>query len=326
MSLLPAVLRRTASSAVTLVAVSLVVFALAQLAPADPLDDSGGETGTWTPEAIAHFRAEHHLDEPVLRRYARWCGDVVRGDLGRSFLDRRPVAEKIGERLPLSLALNGLSLVLMASLAVPLGIFAAHRPGSWADRLTAATSYALFSVPVFWAALLLQIVFAVQLGWLPLFGVQSEGAEALGGVARLGDRLRHLALPVACLSYGGLAYLSRFVRSSLLESGSGDAQRAARARGRSALGTLWTHGMRRAAVPMLTLAGFLLPRLVGGSVVVEHVFGIPGVGRLFFESARGRDLPTLLALTLLAGAATLLGVLFADVTYAVLDPRTRRAR
>jgi peptide/nickel transport system permease protein len=276
------------------------------------------------PAARAELERIYHLDQPLHRQYVMWLADVLRGDLGRSLHDRRPVAEKIGERIGITVILNGLALVLMILLAVPIGAAAAWRPGSWVDRLAATGTYALYAIPVFWAGLLLQIVFAVHLGWLPLAGLTSDGYETLGPLGRATDRLWHWILPVLCLSYGGVAYLSRFVRATLLDSASNESAVAARARGLSALAVLYKHGFRLAAVPMLTLAGFLLPALVGGSVIVETVFSIPGLGRLFVDAAFQRDLPVLLGLTLVSGAATLTGILLADLTYVIADPRVRR--
>jgi peptide/nickel transport system permease protein len=255
-----------------------------------------------------------------------WLKDLMRGDLGRSFHDRRPVAHKIGERLGTTLLLNGLALLLMTLLAVPLGALAALHPGSWSDRIGAGAAFAFYALPVFWAAILLQAFLAARLDWLPLAGTRSPGWELLSPAARVGDRVAHLVLPVICLSYGGIAYLSRFVRATLVEGDLAESRRAARARGRSEIGVVLFHGFRLAGIPLLTLAGFLLPALVSGSVIVETIFAIPGLGRLFVEAAFQRDVPVLMALTLLTGAATLVGTVAADLTYAVVDPRVRRGK
>jgi len=310
----------------TLLLVTLLVFFLIQLAPGTPLaeaEDAGG-LHRMTAADRAELERLYRLDLPLHRQYLLWFGDLLRGDFGRSFHDRRPVVEKIGERIGLSLTLNGLSLALMVLLAVPLGTLAAWRPGSAADRVAGAGTYLLYALPAFWAGLLLQSLFAVRLDWLPLAGVVSDAHATLGAGARLLDRAAHLVLPVLCLSYGGLAYLSRFVRASLIENASGETALAARARGLSSLAVLLRHGFRQAAVPLLTLTGFLLPALVGGSVIVETLFSVPGLGKLFVDAAFQRDLPVLLALTLLSGAATLAGVLAADLAYVLADPRLRR--
>jgi peptide/nickel transport system permease protein len=318
--------RRLATGVITLFLVTLLVFLLIQLAPGSPLAEDMDSVGLqrMTREAVAELKQIYRLDRPLPEQYLLWAGDLMRGDLGRSFHDRRPVLEKIGERLPISLSLNALSLALMVLLAVPMGAAAALRPDSRWDRLSALGTFALYAVPAFWAGLLLQILFAVRLDWFPLSGLVSDAFRGAGGLARLADRARHLVLPVLCLSYGGLAYLSRFVRAALLENASFESGIAARARGLSAVAVLYRHGFRLAAVPMLTLAGFLLPALIGGSVIVETVFAIPGLGRLFVDAAFQRDLPVLLGLTLLSGAATLAGVVAADLAYALADPRVRR--
>ncbi len=320
--------RRLPSAAATLLLVSVVVFALAGMSPGDPVSsESEGADGLSriTPEQRAEIRALYHLDEPLVLRFGMWLRDVARGDLGRSFHDRLPVSSKIAERLPVTLALNLAAIALMLAVAVPLGGAAARRPGTWLDRAAGAGAYALYAMPVFWTALLLQIVFAVRLRWLPLHGLASPDAEGWGTPARLADGLAHLLLPAVCLAYPGIAFVSRFVRGTLVDSRLAEAARAARARGLSSRGVLVRHGFRQASVPLLTLAGFLLPGLVGGSVIVETIFAIPGLGRLFVEAMFERDVPVIMGLTLLSGAATLLGILVADLAYAVADPRVRRA-
>ena len=316
--------RRFATGFLTLLLVTLLVFGLIHSTPGDPLAGAMESPREISAEARAELVRIYHLDEPLHVRYLHWLRDLSRGDLGRSFSDRRPVREKIAERLGITLTLNGLALLLMVLLAVPLGAAAAWRPGSTFDRVSALGTYALYAIPAFWAALLLQMAFSVQLDWLPLAGLRSEGAERFGYLATLLDRARHLVLPVCCLTYGGLAYLSRFVRATLVDSAGNEAAVAARARGLSGLGVLWRHGFRLAAVPMLTLAGLLLPALVAGSVIVETIFAVPGLGRLFVDAAFQRDFPVVMALTLLSGVFTLAGIVAADLGYAIADPRIRR--
>jgi peptide/nickel transport system permease protein len=309
--------RRLLTAALTLFLVTVVVFMLIHLAPGSPLAESAdaGMSSRIDPESRAELERLYHLDRPLHEQYALWLGGVVRGDFGRSFHDRRPVV---------TVTLNLLALIVMVAFAVPLGALAALSRGSWLDRIAGWLAFGAYAVPVFWTALILQIVFAVRLGWLPLAGLDSDDFEAWGALVRGADRARHLVLPVVCLSYGGLAYLARFVRAALLEHTRAESALAARARGLSAVGVLFRHGFRQAALPMLTLAGLLLPALVSGSVIVENIFAIPGLGRLFVDAAFQRDLPVLMALTLLSGAATLAGILAADVTYVLADPRIRR--
>ncbi|HXV76361.1 MAG TPA: ABC transporter permease [Candidatus Polarisedimenticolaceae bacterium] len=310
----------------TLWFVTALVFVLIHLAPGSPLDgaeDRGGMTRL-SDEDRAELARLYRLDQPLHRQYAAWVGGVLRGDLGRSFHDRRPVADKIVERIGVTAAINGLALGLMAALALPLGALSAWRPGSRVDRYGAWLTYAAYAIPVFWAALLFQLLFAVELRWLPLAGLDAGGGSPTSPLVAAVDRLRHLVLPVVVLAVGGLAYLTRFVRAALLDSHAAENVVAARARGLSALAVLVRHGFRRAAIPMLTLAGLLLPAVVGGSVIVENVFAIPGLGRMLVDAAFQRDVPVLMALTLLSGVATLAGIVASDLAYLIVDPRIRR--
>ena len=320
-----AIASRIATALVTLFIVTIVVFALLCALPADP---SGEDTASrpLPPEYRAALRAQYHLDEPWPSRYGRWVRDLLRGDLGKSFASRQPVATMLMDRLPISLALNTLALLSMLGVAVPLGILSASRPdGPW-DRAGWIATSALYAVPVFWTALLLQWLFAVRLGWLPLSGISTDGARHGSSAFAIVETVRHLVLPAAWLASGGLAYVSRFVRTSIVEGTAGEGGRAARARGLSTLQYAARHGVVQAISPLLTLAGFLIPRLVGGSLLVEAIFNVPGLGSLLFDSILSRDLPVVLALTLLSGVATLLGTTTSDVLILWLDPRVRYAR
>ncbi len=323
--MLPAIASRIATATVTLLIVTLVVFALLCALPGEL---QGGEEASrpLPPESRAAMRAQYHLDEPWPARYGRWVKDLVRGDLGTSFTAQRPVAAMLKSRFPVSLGLNALALLAMLGVAVPLGILGAARPdGPW-DRAGWFATTALYAAPVFWTALLLQWLFAIRLGWLPLSGISTDGARHPSAGMALADAAWHLVLPAACLASGGLAYVSRFVRTNIVESTAGEGGRAARARGLSTLQYAARHGVVQAVVPLLTLAGFLIPRLVGGSLLIEAIFNVPGLGSLLFDSILSRDLPVVLALTLLSGLATLLGTTLSDVLILWLDPRVRHAR
>ncbi len=218
-------------------------------------------------------------------------------------MDRRPVGERIREALPHTLLLNGVALILALAIAVPLGVVAGGHPEGALDRVSGVALFALYSTPTFWMALLLQSLFAVQLGWLPLYGVASDPAPS--GLAGLVDRLAHVALPATCLAYGTLAFVARLVRSGVAETREADYVLAARARGASRRRALWTHAFPNAILPLLTLFGLLLPALLSGSVIVERIFAWPGLGRLFFDSILARDYPVILGLSLLSAVATL---------------------
>jgi peptide/nickel transport system permease protein len=310
-------------AAVTLVLVTLAVFALVSALPGDAIPDDDGVRGL-PASYVEAIRTQYHLDDPWPVRYVRWIRDLSHGDLGLSLTEGRPVAAILLERLPVSVALNAAALLVTLGLAVPLGILGAWRPGGAWDRFGSTFTTGLYAVPVFWMALLLQWLFAVRLGWLPLFGTSTDAA-AMPALSRAADAIRHAVLPVACLSYGGVAYVSRFVRTNLVESAEGGTGLGARARGLSALRYVATHGLVQASVPILTLFGFLVPRLVGGSILVEQIFGIPGVGQLLLSAILARDLTVVLALTLVSGIATLVGTTLADLVAARLDPRVNRA-
>jgi peptide/nickel transport system permease protein len=315
--------RRLALAIPTLAGIVVLVFLLLHLAPGSPASAAGSaESGRRVSAAAREeMRRLYGLDRPLPERFAQWISRVVRLDLGESFVDHRPVSERIREGLPATLALNGLALFFTLAIAVPVGVAAGGRPEGLFDRASAIALFALYSMPVFWAALLLQTLLSVELGWLPLYGISSDPAPA--GLAGIVDRLAHLALPVTCLTYGSLAFFARLVRAGVLEARSQDFVTAALARGVSRRAALWRHAFRNALLPLITLLGLLLPGLLSGSVIVERIFAWPGLGRLYFDSILSRDYPVVLGLSLVGAVATLLATLAADVAYALADPRVR---
>ena len=315
-------LRRLALAVPTLFGIVVLVFLLLHLAPGSPVTAMGAESGRRvSARAAEEMRRQYGLDRPLPERFASWIGRVTRLDLGESFVDHRPVSQRIGEALPYTLLLNGLALLLTLAIAIPLGVASGGHPEGRLDRISGVALFALYSLPSFWAALLLQTLFSVRLRWLPLYGVVSDAAP--GGWPGLLDRLGHLALPVVCLTYGSLAFFARLVRSGVAETRQQDFVLAARARGASVRRALWAHAFRNALLPLITLLGLLLPGLLSGSVIIERIFAWPGVGRLYFDSILARDYPVVLALSLLGAVATLAVTLAADLAYAVADPRVR---
>jgi peptide/nickel transport system permease protein len=310
--------RRLLLAVPTLAGIVLAVFLLLHLAPGDPGSAAGRAAGRRiSPSAAAALRRTYGLDRPIGEQLISWYSRALRLDFGESFQDHRPVSARILEALPYTVVLNVGALLLALSIAVPLGVEQARRAGSAFDQATGGFLFLLYSLPSFWMAMILLTVFAVRLRWFPLFGVSS----GLG--FSWFDRLRHLALPLACLTYGGLAFFTRMVRTSVRESAAMDFVLAARTRGLSRSQALWRHAFRNALLPLITLLGLLLPGLLSGSVVVEQVFAWPGLGRLYFDAVLSRDYPLILGLTFFTSILTLFSMLAADILYAAADPRVR---
>ena len=246
-------------------------------------------------------------------------------DFGRSFApDNRTVADKINERIPVTLSLNIIALILEFGLAVPIGILAATRRDTILDKAMTVFVFIGFAVPTFWLALLLMYLFGVKLGWLPISGLHSLGKRENGHVGWLLDLLKHLILPVSVATFRSLAGLSRYMRSTMLEVIRQDYITTARAKGLSERAVIYRHALRNALLPVITLLGFSVPGLIGGSVIFETIFAIPGMGQLFYEGVMARDYPLVMGILVIGACLTLVGNLLADVGYAMADPRIRQ--
>jgi len=276
-------------------------------------------------EARERLKQFYGLDRPLHEQYFDWVGKLVRLDLGRSFSsDNRPVIDKIKERLPVTISLNLIALVLEFGLAIPIGIMAAVHRDALIDKGITVFVFLGFAVPTFWLALLLMYLFGVKLNWLPVSGLHSLGSENYGTVSYLWDMARHLIMPVMVASFGSLAGLSRYMRSSMLNVINQDYITTARAKGLSERVVIYKHALRNALLPLITLAGFSIPGLIGGSVIFETIFSIPGMGQLFFQGVMSRDYPVVMGILVIGAFLTLLGNLVADLCYALADPRIRR--
>lgn len=301
--------------------VATLTFLAVQLAPgsyADTLDQPG-----LAPAARQLVRERFGLDEPFHLQYLRWLGALARGDLGVSYVYRQPVSEVIRRALPPTLLLNGAALALDLLLGLALAVAAVRRPHGWVDRATSILSLGVYGLPTFWLAGLAVLLFSYLLGWLPPSHLHAVDADRLGGLARFVDLLRHLVLPATCLGLVGAAASARYLRTALLEVREAPFILAARARGLGEGRVLWVHALRPALLPVVTLLGLSLPALVSGSVVVEVVFSWPGMGRVLVDAAAARDLPVIMAATVLGATAVVAGNLVADLLYAVVDPRAR---
>lgn len=316
--------RRLLSAILTFFGITVAVFVLIHSVPGDPISFYTGVSGrNVSHQAIEAIRREHHLDEPLVAQYLHWLRSAATMDFGRSIAGRGLVSVEILRRLPNSLLLNGIALALAALIGIPIGLWSARRPGRLLDRGSAVTFFLLYSLPSFWVALLLMQWLAVRNGWLPLYGMTGSDYASLGGLERLLDRARHLALPVLTLAYGQLAIFARFSRSAAYEVIRQDFITTARAKGVGEGTVLWHHTFRNALLPLITLLGLTVPYLISGSVIVEEIFQWDGIGLLFFDSIRARDYPVAMALTVITAIVTLFASLAADLLYAIADPRIR---
>jgi peptide/nickel transport system permease protein len=294
------------------------------LAPGSPTDLQTQMNPRVSAEAKERLRTMYELDKPLHQQYWSWVKKLAVLDLGKSFSsDHRPVADKILERLPITILLNILSMLLILLIAIPIGILSAVHQDSPFDKITSVFVFVGFAIPTFWLALLLMIFFGVNLSWLPISGIRSLNYEYLPAGAAFWDLIKHLILPVLLSAFGGLAGLSRYMRSNMLEVIRQDYIMTARAKGLSERVVIYKHALRNALLPVITILGLSIPGLIGGSVIFETIFAIPGMGQLFYMSVMARDYPVVMGILFIGAALTLLGNLIADVSYAVADPRIR---
>ncbi|HEY2775259.1 MAG TPA: ABC transporter permease [Candidatus Binatia bacterium] len=317
--------RRLAGFVPLLLGISLVSFSVMTLAPGSPVDLMTDLNPKASPEDRIKLEKFYGLDQPLYVQYGLWLGRVVHGDLGTSFSrDRRPVVDKILEALPITVMLNVLELALVLAFAIPIGIHSAARQYSLGDRVTTVLVFIGFATPDFWAALLAMTLFGAELNLLPISGLRSIDYPSMSLLGKIADSVKHLILPVTIAALGGLAGMSRYMRSSMLEVLRQDYVQTARAKGLEERVVLRRHALRNALLPVVTLLGLSIPGLIGGSVIAEQIFSIPGMGRLFFSSVMARDYPVVMGVLMFGAILTLLGNLAADLLYVAVDPRLRK--
>jgi peptide/nickel transport system permease protein len=299
-----------------LVGISLVLFGVIHLAPGGPLDFYADTPGV-TPQALAEMKAALGLDQPLPLQYLRWITAFLDGNWGYSIRTSRPVLVEIGDRIPATLLLGGTSLLVAFVIALPLGIIGAVRRYSLLDGFLTVISFSGISLPVFWLALMLQLVFAVSLHWLPSGGWQTIGDGSLV------DHLRYMVMPVSILAFATVAKWARYIRASMIEVMHQDYIRTARAKGETRLRVIAHHALSNAALPFVTVVALDLVNIVSGTVITESMFRWPGVGNLFVESMAGRDYPVLMGIMMIGSMVLVFSNLLADILYAVLDPRVR---
>lgn len=296
-----------------IVLATFIVFGLLQLVPGDPAVTLAGDSAT--PQRIAEIRQMYGLDRPFLVQYGTWLGHAAHGDLSQSLLSGEPVRDSILHRLPNTLIVVAGALLLSLLIGIPLGIAAAVRPGSWLDHVVTVTSSLGVAVPSFWLAMMLVSIFALSLHWLPATGTGDD----------FGSALRHAILPSIALSAGGIATITQQLRSALTDVLSSQYVRTLRAKGLSSTAILWQHGLKNVSVPLLTVTGLLINRLLGATVVIEAVFAIPGTGSLVVNAAIGKDFPVVQGVVLTMVILVIVVNLVIDALYTFLDPRVARA-
>jgi len=316
----------------TLFGITLISFLILHLAPGKPTDMLSDFNPKITPEARERLEKMYNLDKPIVVQYGLWLEKIVKLDFGESFsTDRRPVIDKIWDRkqpLPdrrlfITFMLNLITMVIILSVAIPLGISSATHQYSLYDKLTTTFVFLGFAMPSFWLALLLMMFFGIHLDLLPLSGLKSMNYDSLSLFGKILDRINHLILPVFVSAFTGLAGDSRYMRSSMLEVIRQDYITVARAKGLPEKKVIYNHALKNAILPLITLIGLSVPGLIGGSVIMESIFGIPGMGQMFFMSVMTRDYPMVMSLLTIGGVLTLAGNLLADIGYMLADPRIR---
>lgn len=323
------ILKRLLLMIPTMLGITVMTFAIIRLAPGDPAamrigSGSQGMIGNQqlANEIIEKTRQQFGLDRPIHEQYWLWVTKIATLDFGRSYRDNRPVMDRIWERLPVTLQLNLISIFLVYLIAIPLGIYSSTHQYSLGDKVSTTFLFILYSMPSFWVATILILFLGGGDYWhlFPITGISSLDAEQLPFFEWLIDRIWHLVLPVFCLTYGGLAYVSRQMRAGMLETIRQDYIRTARAKGLSERAVVFKHALRNSLIPIVTLLGFLLPAMLGGSVIIESIFTIPGMGQLGFDAILSRDYPVVMAIEVIAAFLTLVGLLISDLCYAIVNP------
>ncbi|MEW6715601.1 MAG: ABC transporter permease [Nitrospirota bacterium] len=316
----------------TLLGITLLSFFIINLAPGKPTDVLTEMNPKITPEAREKLEKYYGLDKPVYIQYGMWLKRIVRFDFGDSFsTDRRPVIEKIWDtkqklidrRLFITFFINVLSMFFIFIIAIPIGISSATHQHSMFDKISTVFWFIGFAMPSFWFALLLMMFFGIYLDWLPISGFKSMNYESLTLPGQIWDRTRHLILPVFVSSFGGVAGFSRYMRSSTLEVIRQDYITTARAKGLPERTVIYKHALRNSLLTIITLLGLSVPGLIGGSVIFENIFSIPGMGQLFYMSVMTRDYPLVMGILTIGAVLTLAGNILADIGYMFADPRIR---
>jgi peptide/nickel transport system permease protein len=318
------ILKRLGLMIPLLLGITLISFAVMHLTPGTPTEMQTMMNPKASLEAQKRLQELYGLNKPLMVQYWDWLSRIVHLDFGRSFApDRRPVWDKIKERIGITLGLNLMSLLIILVVSIPIGVIAAYRAHSWFDKGTTLLVFFGFAMPTFWLALLLIMFFGVYLDWLPISGLTSLDFNQLTFWQKIQDLGAHVTLPVLVAAFGGLAGMSRYMRGNMLEVIRQDYITTARAKGLPERTVIFKHALRNALLPVITILGLSVPGLIGGSVIFESIFAIPGMGQLFYGAVMARDYPLVMGELVIGAVLTLLGNLLADVGYALVDPRIR---
>ena len=307
------------------IGITIICFIVIHLAPGDAAEIRANMGAKYSETARAKFEAMYGLDKPLVEQYIIWLKKVLVFDFGNSFAgDNKSVAEKIGERLHITVGLNLLAMFFIFLIGLPLGVISAYYQNSILDKSITVIVFIGFAVPTFWLAVICMYYFSIMLGWFPISGLYTEYLyDYMSTWGKIKDIAAHLALPLAISVFGSLAGISRFARTSTLEVLNEDYITAARARGISEGKVLFSHALRNALLPVITILGLSIPGLIGSSVIFESIFSIPGMGQLFYNSVLMRDYPVIMGILVIGALLTLIGNLIADLAYAYADPRIR---
>ncbi|MFH1479577.1 MAG: ABC transporter permease [Candidatus Omnitrophota bacterium] len=306
-----------------LIGITIITFFVIHLAPGRPTDLEGQFNPKVSLEARERLEHLYGLDKPIPIQYIDWLKRLIKFDFGVSFIDSRPVVDKIFERIPVTLTINFFSMFFILLIGIPIGVSSALKEGSAYDRLMTLFVFIGFSVPTFWLSLILMDIIGVRWGVLPISGIKSFEFDKFNYIEKVIDMARHMILPVFVSAFGGLAGISRYMRSNMVSVLKEDYIRTARAKGLSEKDVLYKHALKNALLPIVTILGLSIPGLIGGSVIFESIFGIPGMGRLFYESVMSRDYPVIMGVLFIGANLTLIGNLLADIMYAFVDPRIK---
>jgi peptide/nickel transport system permease protein len=318
------ILKRLGLMIPMILGITLISFTVIHLAPGTPTDMQTTLNPKASLEAQKRLRELYGLDKPLMVQYWDWLKRISSLDFGRSFSpDRRPVWDKIKERIGITLGLNLMSLIIILGVSIPIGVIAAYRAHSWFDQATTLLVFFGFAMPTFWLALLLIMFFGVYLDWLPISGLTSLTFAQLTFWQKVQDLAAHVTLPVLVAAFGGLAGMSRYMRGNMLEVIRQDYITTARAKGLPERVVIFKHALRNALLPVITILGLSVPGLIGGSVIFESIFAIPGMGQLFYGAVMARDYPLVMGELVIGAVLTLVGNMLADVGYALVDPRIR---